>query len=129
MTMPDDWIRSFELQAEAQVARSLELSRRLEANVASASSPDGEVRLTVDSSGGLASIEFGAKARDLSLDEFASLVLRTSRQAQTRLAKSMSEVASEVYGRGSETASFLSSTYAERFPEPADGQDDEGRRE
>jgi hypothetical protein len=128
MTMPDDWIRSFELQAEAQVARSLELSRRLEANMVSAASPEGEVQLTVDSSGGLASITFGPEARDLSLDELASLVLRTSRRAQTQLAKSMGEVASEVYGRGSETASFLSSTYAERFPEPVEDEDDEGRR-
>ncbi|MEU8819275.1 YbaB/EbfC family nucleoid-associated protein [Actinoplanes sp. NPDC048796] len=127
MTTPDDWVRSFELQAEAQVARSLELSRRLEANVVSASSPDGEVRLTVDSSGGLASLAFGAAARDLPLDELASLVLRTSRRAQAQLAASMREVASEIYGGGSETASFLSSTYAERFPEPVE-DDDEGRR-
>ena len=128
MTMPDDFIRSFELQAEEQVARSLELSRRLEANKVSASSPEGEVRLIVDSSGGLADITFGAKARELSLDELASLVLQTSRRAQAQLARSMSEVAAEVLGRGSETASFVSDAYRERFPEPPDDEDDEGRR-
>lgn len=128
MTMPDDWIRSFELQAEQQVARSLELSRRLAANTMSASSPEGEVRLTVDSSGGLASLAFGTKARDLPLDELASLVLQTSRRAQVQLAKAMGEVASEVFGRGSETASFVSGAYAERFPQPIDDQGDEAQR-
>lgn len=124
MTMPEDWIRSFELQAEEQVARSLELSRRLETHTVSASSPDGEVRLTVDSSGGLASITFGAEARGLPLDELASLVLTTSRQAQAQLAKAMAEVATEVMGAGSETASFVSNAYRERFPEPPDDREE-----
>lgn len=126
MTTPDDWIRSFELQAAEQVARSRELSRRLETHTVSASSPEGEVRLTVDSSGGLASLTFGVNARDLPLEELASLVIRTSRRAQAQLATSMSEVASQVLGQGSDTAQFVGNAYRERFPEPPDNG--EGRR-
>lgn len=128
MTTPDDWIRSLELQAKEQVERSLELSRRLQGHAVSSSSPAGEVRLTVDSSGGLAGLRFGAGARELPMDECASLIVQTSRRAQADLARSMSEVASEVFGRGSQTAAFVGAAYAERFPEPVEDQGDEGRR-
>lgn len=127
MTMPDDWMRSFELRAQEHVDRAQELSRRLERNEVTATSPGEEVRLTVDSSGGLKSLEFGAQARQLPLDDLAAVVLQTSRQAQARLAESMTAVASEVFGSGSETASFVSRAYADRFPAPPE-EEQEGRR-
>lgn len=128
MTMPDDWMRSFELRAQEHIDRARELSRRLERNEVTATSPGEEVRLTVDSSGGLKSIEFGAQARQLPLEELASVVLQTSRQAQAQLAESMSAVASQVFGGGSETASFVSRAYADRFPPPLEEDEQEGRK-
>jgi hypothetical protein len=127
VTASDDWIRSFEIQAEEQIARSLELSRRLEANSVAVESPRGEVRLSVDSSGGLASLAFSRAARYLPLDELAELVLQTSRRAQADLARSMQTVAAEVYGAGSETASFVGRAYTEKFPEPIEDDEREQR--
>lgn len=125
MMLPEDWLRSFELRAQEQVERAQELSRRLDGASVSATSAGHEVRLSVDSSGGLASLEFGSAARELSLDELAAVVLRTSRQAQARLAETMGDLAAEIVGRGSETASFIGRAYGDRFPRPVD--DDEER--
>lgn len=127
MTTPEDWMRSFELRAQEHVDRAQELSRRLEQNSVTVTSPGEEVRLSVDSSGGLASLHFNPEAGGVPLDELAALVVQTSRQAQARLAESMSDVASQVFGRGSETASFISRAYADRFPQ-LDEDEAEGHR-
>lgn len=115
---PEDLLRSFELRAVEQAERAQELSRRIERSSTTVESPGGEVRLTVDSTGGLSALDFGGGAERLSLDRLAELVLQTSRAAQARLAASMGELVSEVYGPGSPTASFVAEAYAERFPTP-----------
>lgn len=127
MTTPDDWLRTFERQAQEQVERATELSRRLQQSTVTLSSAHGEVRLTVDSSGGLTALDFGRDAADLPLDELAALVLRTSRRAQARLAETVSEAAAQLYGNGSETAAFLGSTYNDRFPRSDEDEDEEKR--
>jgi hypothetical protein len=120
---PEDLLRSFELQAMEHAERAQLLSRRLEANSVTVESPGHEVRVTVDSTGGLSALDFGSAAEELPLDRLAELVLQTSRQAQARLAESIGELVSELYGQDSQTASFVARTYAERFPapEPEDG--------
>jgi DNA-binding protein YbaB len=115
---PEDLLRSFELRAAEHAERAQLLSRRLEQNSVTVRSPDGEVRVTVDSTGGLAGLRFGRAAGDVPLDRLADLVLETSRRAQAELAASMGELVSELYGPGSDTATFVSRTYAERFPAP-----------
>jgi hypothetical protein len=119
---PEDLLRSFELRAAEHAERAQLLSRRLEQNSTMVESPDGLVRVTVDSTGGLSGLQFGRGARELPLDRLAELVLATSRQAQARLAASMGELVAELYGPGSETANFVTETYAQRFPAPDDDQ-------
>jgi DNA-binding protein YbaB len=124
---PEDLLRSFEEQAREHAERAQLLSRRLEQNSVTVESPDGEVRVTVDSTGGLADLRFGSPARQVSLDRLSELVLATSRQAQATLAESMGELVSQLYGPGSPTASFVAETYAERFPAPDQDEDGEKR--
>ncbi|BFU45848.1 YbaB/EbfC family nucleoid-associated protein [Krasilnikovia sp. MM14-A1004] len=114
--LPEDLLRSFELRAAEHAERAQLLSRRLEQNSVTAQSRGGEVQVTVDSTGGLSGLQFGSAARDLELDRLAELVLATSRQAQAKLAESMGELVSDLYGQGSPTATFVTQTYAQRFP-------------
>jgi hypothetical protein len=117
---PDDLLRSFELRAAEQAARARRLSARMEQSAATVESPGGEVTLTVDSTGGLADLRFGAAAERLSLDRLAVLVLDTSRRAQAEIAKTMGDLVSEAYGADSATAAFVTGAYAERFgPQPS----------
>jgi DNA-binding protein YbaB len=124
----EDMLRSFQVQAMEQAERAQQLSRRMQQTSVTVESPGGEVRVTVDSTGGLSGLDFGAAAERVRLDRLAELVLQTSRLAQGRLAGSMNELVDEVYGRGSDTASFVSQAYAERFPEPEPEPDDRGGR-
>ena len=119
----EDLLRSFELQAAEHAERARLLSRRLEQSSTVVESRGGEVRVAVDSTGGLSALQFGSTARDVPLDRLADLVLTTSRQAQARLADSLGELAAQLYGPGSSTATFISQTYAERFPAPDDDGD------
>ena len=123
---PEDLLRSFELRAREQAERAALLSRRLEQASVVVESANGEVRLSVDSTGGLSGLTFGSAAGRLPLDRLAELVLQTSRRAQVRLAESMGAVVAQVYGDDSDTATFVSRVYAERFPSPE--QDEEGER-
>ena len=124
---PEELLRSFEVQAMEHAERAQLLSRRLERNSTTVESPGGEVRVTVDSTGGLAGLQFSSAAREVPLDRLAELVLATSRQAQARLAASMGELVAQLYGAGSPTAAFVSRTYAERFPAPETGEDGDRR--
>ena len=124
---PEDLLRSFELRATEQAERAHRLSERLQAKSITVESPGGEVRLTVDSTGGLSALDFGSAARGLALERLAEVVLQTSRRAQAKLAESMGELVSQVYGSGSPTATFVAQAYADRFPAPA-GDERDGDR-
>lgn len=115
---PEDDLRSFELRAEAQVQRTLQLSAELEAAEVTVRSPDGEVTVRVDSAGGLADLRFHPESDRLSRDELARLVLTTSRRAQAKLAERVGELTASMYGAGSGTAAFVSEVYARRYPQP-----------
>ena len=116
--VPDDLLRSFEQHVEQQTQRALQLSNQIEQSTTTLESPGGEVRVTVDSTGGLAGLRFGGSGERLSLERLAELVLDTSRRAQAQMATMMSGLVSEVYGAGSATAEFVSNAYTERFPAP-----------
>jgi len=117
---PEDELRSFELPAEAQVQRTLQLSAELEAAEVTVLSPNGEVTVRVNSAGGLADLQFQPEADQVSRDELARLVLTTSRRAQAKLAERVGELTASTYGAGSGTAAFVSGAYASRYPQPDD---------
>ncbi|WP_211277719.1 YbaB/EbfC family nucleoid-associated protein [Couchioplanes caeruleus] len=112
------------MAAAEQAERARSLSHRIEQASMTVESAGGEVRVTVDSTGGLAGLRFHASARNLPQDRLAELVLSTSRRAQAELAKSMDKVVAELYGAGSDTARFVTSAYADRFPSEPDEDGD-----
>jgi len=103
---PEDDLRSFELRAEAQVQRTLQLRAELEAAEVTVRSPGGEMTVRVNSAGGLADLRFHPESDGLSRDDLARLVLTTSRRAQAKLAERVGELTASMYGAGSDTAAF-----------------------
>lgn len=118
-----DWER----RVQQQTALTTELSQRIEQTTVTVESRGGEVSVTVDSSGGLANLRLDPKATRLPAADLAALILDTSRRAQATLADRVAEVASRVYGAGSETAAFIGGVYTRQFPAQAE-QDEERRR-
>ncbi|MFI5492508.1 YbaB/EbfC family nucleoid-associated protein [Actinoplanes sp. NPDC051859] len=117
---PEDDLRSFELRANAQLQRTLQLSAELEAAEVMVQSPNGEVTVRVNSAGGLADLVFHPESDRLVRDDLARLVLTTSRRAQAKLAERVSEITTSMYGASSSTAAFLSEAYTSRYPQPDD---------
>jgi len=90
--VPDDLLRSFEQHVEQQTQRALQLSNQIEQSTTTLESPGGEVRVTVDSTGGLAGLRFGGSGERLSLERLAELVLDTSAVTNPDIRLSTGEV-------------------------------------
>ena len=67
-----------------------------------AGSPDGAVRVRVDTAGVLTGIEFGPAARDLPAGELAKTVLRTVRQARVAVLREAERLVADAVGEFSE---------------------------
>lgn len=93
---PDGMLRSFEMRVQEQAQQ---VSLRTRKSALAVESPGGEVRVTVDSDGGLVGLRFGAAAERVSLDRLAELVVGMSKQAQGKLAQATA--GSPVSGEGS----------------------------
>jgi DNA-binding protein YbaB len=121
----DDLLGDWEHRAEQQTALTVELSERLRQVKASATSDDGAVTVTVDHAGGLADLRLDSAAFRNSPDELASLIVSTSQRAQATVSERAAELARDIYGSDSPTATLIADAYAEQFPDqPPDGEDD-----
>ncbi|MBG0563015.1 YbaB/EbfC family nucleoid-associated protein [Actinoplanes aureus] len=123
---PDDLLGDWEHRARQQAELSAELSRRIRDTVATAEAPGGEVRVTVDHSGGLAALRLDDRAMVLRADELADLVMETVRRAQSRLAEQVAEVVRGMYGSDSPTTAFIADAYATQFPRSSDEESEAG---
>ena len=86
-----------------------------------AGSPDGAVRVSVDTAGVLTGIEFGAAARDLPAGELAKTVLQTVRQARVAVLREAEDRVAEAVGEFSEAVAVLRRQRAE-LEEPSGAQ-------
>jgi DNA-binding protein YbaB len=120
----DEWLRDWEQRIDDHSRRVQQLSHDIQAATVTCESRGGEVVVTVDSSGGLADLRLTDRAARLSLEDLTNVIMGTSRRAQAQMAKRMHEMAAGVLGPDSETAGFISSVYAEKFPEQPE---DDGR--
>jgi DNA-binding protein YbaB len=124
---PEEMLADWELRVQEQTTLTSELSERLERTTASVEATDGAATVTVDSSGGLTDLRISDEAMRLPARELASIILDTSRRAQAKMAQQMVDVVSGLYGAGSETASFIGGVYTERFPQPPEDEERDGR--
>jgi DNA-binding protein YbaB len=123
----DEWLRDWEQRIDDHSRKVQQLSDDIQAATVTCESRGGEVVVTVDSSGGLADLRLTDRAARLSLEDLANLIMGTSRRAQAQMAKRMHDMATGVLGADSETAGFISSVYAEKFPEQPE-DDERGAR-
>jgi hypothetical protein len=114
---PDDLLADWGRRAEQQATLTAELSERMQQTTATVEAHGGEAVVTVDSSGGLAALRLTERAMRLSAGELAEIILVTSRRAQATMAQEIAGVVADVYGAGSETASFITGAYTTQFPE------------
>jgi hypothetical protein len=111
----EELIASLERRGAEQFERAGRLTERMRGLTASAEAGDRAVRVTVDSAGGLAGLEFGTAAGDYLLEELAALVLKVSREAQAGLVRSVEAAAAEIYGADSPAGAVIAEAYGRQF--------------
>lgn len=123
----DDWLRDWERRIDDHTRQVQQLSDEIQATTVTLESRRGEAAVTVDSSGGLAGLRLTERAAYLAPDDLARVIMDTSRRAQAQMAQKMREMATSVLGPDSETASFISNVYTEKFPEQPEEDLRDGR--
>lgn len=99
----------------ADIAHKAETAKaELQQLSATLTSADGAATVTVSASGALKRLSFGAKARELPLEQLAASVLSTAQRAQAQAARQLTAVMAPLIGTGSDAMRFLE----EQFPAP-----------
>lgn len=94
--------------------RAAEAKARLERIAATATSPDGAVTVTVNTSGALQELTFGPRADELPRARLAASVVATAKRAQVQAAQQLASVMAPVIGPDSAAMKFLQ----EQIPAP-----------
>jgi hypothetical protein len=120
-----EWVRSWTAQVSARAEAAAELSDRVALITSSASSADGDVRVTVAASGVVTGLELDDRVRRLSGAELAGSILATIARAQAGLAQRVASAVRETVGLDSESGRAVLDSYARRFPpdDQGDGPD------
>ncbi|MFX0593886.1 YbaB/EbfC family nucleoid-associated protein [Melissospora conviva] len=121
MDQTDDLLHGFERRIDEQLDRAERLKAAMNEVRVTAQSRQGDLQVTVDSTGALAALRLSQEALSRTPQELAGEILGVTRSAQVSLTERMRQVTTEVLGRDSETARFVADTYAEHFvPAPQD---------
>ncbi len=91
-----------------------EAKARLQRIAATATSADGAVTVTVNTSGALQELSFGPRAGELGNARLAAAVVATAKRAQVEAAQQMKGVMAPLIGTESDAMKFLE----EQIPEP-----------
>jgi hypothetical protein len=115
----EEWIDEWLSSISARAVQTRQLSERVAGVSASASSSDGAVQATVSSSGVLTDLRLGEPVRAWPARRIAAEILAVLREAQSRLAARVAEVAAQTVGERSPTAQAMVDELRQRFPRPS----------
>lgn len=110
----EEWAAQFAAKAD----RYQEMQARLSTISATEESPDGAVRVTVDSAGLLTGLELTDHAAQHRPPQLAALIMEVVRLAQSRLPNRVEQVMQETVGEDQVTVQTVVGSYEQRFPEP-----------
>lgn len=109
-------------QAEQKAERYQQMSTAVSAVSASDSTPDGMVRVTVNSAGAVSGLELSDQIRTHSGADVAGQIMACVQRAQSKLAAQVAEAMQATIGDEQSTIDTVVSGYQQRFPEPVEQQ-------
>src|SRR3712207_2576177 len=112
----EEWLDSWAAQANAQAARSVELSRRGAGLAGPAEGRDGAIRVTVGSAGQVERLELDDRVRDMAGPRLAEEIMAVMRRAQAGLSGRVAELVDATVGTDSETGRAVLHSFGSRFP-------------
>jgi hypothetical protein len=123
----EEWLDSWAAGVDANAARAVELSRRVATLTGEARSGDRSIAVVVGSAGQLERLDIEDHARQLTGAALSREIMRLIRRAQAQLAAHVADQVQQTVGADTETGRAVIHSYAERFPEqPDDDQDEAG---
>jgi hypothetical protein len=125
-----DWLDHWATEVRASADRAATLSRRVAALTGRASNADDSIRVTVDSSGRLHSIDLDDRATELRGDELTRRIRAVIRKAQSDLAAQVPTEVEATVGADAAIGQSVIRAFSARFPpdiSPAPGAAGSGR--
>lgn len=116
----EEWVRSWSTQVSGRAEATAALADRVAGLTSSATGDEGNIRVTVASSGNLTGLELTDRVQRLSGADLSAAILRTVRRAQAGLAGRVAEVVDETVGADTETGRAVLDSFAQRFPDEPD---------
>ena len=95
---PEGYMREFQGRMAAMVEKASSLGEAMEAAQASASSPEGEVTVTVGIGGSLQDLQLSPASRQMSAQALAALIKETYREAAEQAGRSATGALASVFG-------------------------------
>ncbi|MCH7229350.1 YbaB/EbfC family nucleoid-associated protein [Glycomyces sp. L485] len=102
---PEAYFEAFQQRNRAMQERAQDLQAAMAEAHATAESPDSEVSVTVNVSGGLEDIRFTPEVRRMAAETLRQTVLETYRNAMQQAVQNLDSVMESVLGADSETMS------------------------
>jgi|SRR5690606_15657467 len=110
------WAQGLQQQAE----RYGELQSKLDATSVTRTSPDGTVRVTVDSKGVPTELTITERGQGAPVRELSAALMATMRQAQAQLRDTVAALTAETVGDDGPGTDIVAG-YREQFPDPVEG--------
>ncbi|MDQ2586742.1 YbaB/EbfC family nucleoid-associated protein [Saccharothrix yanglingensis] len=111
----DKWAAGLEQRARSYAR----LQERMDATTASAASPDGSIRVTVDSNGVPTAITLSERSRALEPTALSAGIMSVMRAAQAALRQRVQVLVAETVPAEDQPARDIVAQYERRFPDPA----------
>jgi hypothetical protein len=127
MAEAEQWLVDWQSRITDGAEHTREMAARIAAVKVSTHSPDGAVKITVDSAGVPVGLTLSPAVERWPAQRIADEIIATMRRAQTDLTHRVEAVAADTVGAGSEIARTLLTPYHERFT-PVRDQDGAERR-
>ena len=117
----EEWVRSWSAQVSGRAEAAAALADRVAGLTSSAAGDDGNIRVTVASSGNVTGLELTDRVQRLSGADLSAEILRAMRRAQAGLAERVAQAVDETVGADTETGRAVLDSFTRRFPPPAAG--------
>ena len=111
----EQWLANWSASISEHAVQAQQLATRVAALSASASGANGDVQVTVGSSGQVTDLKLAERTRNMAAAQLATVILVTMRKAQAKLPDLAAEVAKETVGARSPAAQAVVSAFGRRF--------------
>jgi hypothetical protein len=123
----EEWLDAWTASVNERARTAADLAQQVSRLTGTAMNRQRSVRVTVDSTGAVQSIDVDDRVRELTGSEISQQIMMVVRRAQANLAVTVTAAVEDTVGADTETGRAVIDSFAMRFPEPPDEKPETGR--